>query len=131
MRAHHIYSFPITFSFVSADHVGHNIGLLLEGFAALAGGDFFGAPITLRTLPVLILGVLTICAAGIVMAYIWRGMRSVVWAPDRPLAGRVAYFSFWSTCSLVALAPKWRRRRRLRRLRLRRLRRRKPARTAA
>jgi len=101
MRAHHIYSFPITFWFVSADHIAHNIGLLLEGFAAIAGGDFFGAQITLTHLPVLIVGLLAICAAGFVIANISRGMRSALGAPGRPVTGRLAYFSFWITSLIV------------------------------
>jgi hypothetical protein len=101
MRARHVFSFPITFWFVSADHIGHNIGLLLQGFAAIPGGDFFGRQITLTNLPVLILGLLAICALGLVIVNISSRMRSALGAPVTPVTGRLAYFSFWTT-SLIA-----------------------------
>jgi hypothetical protein len=95
---------------------GNSIGNFLNTWTGLAGGDFFGQPISRAVLPTVILGVLTLFGLAAATWLVWKTARS--WWSERaerpvgaPLAtglddGRRSLFlAFWgSTLVIVVLS---------------------------
>jgi hypothetical protein len=99
MRSHHLIGYSLHYSFVGADGVGHNLAVLGESFASLAGGDFFGTVINRSAVPVAISGVLALGAAVAVAIAVRRQIGGLVAEAEggAPAAStRLAYVSFWA-----------------------------------
>ena len=107
LRAHGVTSLPFGYSLVSADRLVHNFVLLFQGYANVAGGDFFGAHVQPASVAMLISGLLVLAALAAVLATVRVWVAQAGPRPDGgdPQVGaRFAYVCFWTTCLLVTSA---------------------------
>lgn len=107
LRAHGVSSLPFRYSLVSADRVVHNVVLLFQGYANIAGGDFFGAHVQPASVAMLISGLLVLAAIAAVLATVRSWVARAGPRPDGgdpEVGARFAYVCFWTACLLVTSA---------------------------
>lgn len=107
LRADGVRSLSFTYQLVSADKLVHNFVLLFQGYANIAGGDFFGAHIVPATAATLVSGLLVLAALVAVLTTVSR--RVVRAGPrrdggDPQVGARFAYVCFWTSSLLVTSA---------------------------
>jgi hypothetical protein len=90
---------PFDVHLASTGALLHNIALLVRSYTNLAGGDFFGAPVTVAETATLISGLLVIAALVLVALEVCRRAARFAPAPvslDPSAARRFAYIAFWA-----------------------------------
>lgn len=88
--------------FATPAGLARNLGVFLEGFTSLSGGDFFGQPASAYlTVAAFASGALLLAAFGLVLLDIGQRARQAVpraAGGGEPSTARDAYVIFWSTC---------------------------------
>jgi hypothetical protein len=107
LRADRVTSLPFTYHLVSADKLLHNLALLFQGYANIAGGDFFGVHVVPATVATLISGLLVLAALAAVLVTVGRRVaraRPRRDGGDPEVGARFAYVCFWTACLLATSA---------------------------
>jgi hypothetical protein len=100
-------SAPFEISFATTNQVLKNVGLLVESYVSLAGGDFFGAPVSTANLATFLSGVLFLAALFCLPFELRRRAARAPSAPRSldPAAARwFAYTVFWVSSLAITSA---------------------------
>lgn len=104
MRAHGITASQPAYTFVSSFAAGiHNLELMVEGFMALGGGDFFGMKLAFLGLIVFVSGALIVAALLLGLREARRFSVAAYRAPvsRRRPSSALVYVGFWATSLVV------------------------------
>ena len=107
LRADGVRSLSFAYNLASADKLVHNLVLLLQGYASIAGGDFFGAHVEPVTVATVISGLLVLAALAAVLVTVGSRLHrtgSHRGEADSEPGARFAYVTFWTACLVVTSA---------------------------
>lgn len=105
MRANGYAASPFPVSFVAAGHLIGNVVLLIESYAKLAGGDFFGAQLSGPSVAEFVSGTLLITALVLVLVEVRRRTSGgASRSSQQRVSRRFAYVSFWAMSLVLTSA---------------------------
>ena len=105
MRAAHVTGTPLHVNFVAPGSLFPNLNIFATAYTNLAGGDFFGLPLSRASVVTFVAGILSLCALTLVVRWTWRRTPQAlkrVRSTSRTQEAQFTFAAFWSTL-LVAL----------------------------